>query len=44
AILEQREVLNSSSEAPMNQFYSNADVSVLTDIVDAQFPVAYLNF
>ncbi len=44
AILEQREVLNSSSEAPLNQFYSNGDVSVLTDILDAQFPVAYLNF
>lgn len=43
-VLEQHQLLNMQTSSANNQFYTNGNVSVLKDILDAQYDVEFLKF
>ncbi|WP_417370834.1 glutamate racemase [Gelidibacter japonicus] len=44
AVLEQRQLLNTTSTQGDNQFFSNGTIDVLNDILDGKYKVQYLKF
>lgn len=44
AVLEQRQLLNTTSTQADNQFFSNGTIDVLNDILDGKYKVQYLKF
>ncbi|WP_431137072.1 glutamate racemase [Psychroserpens mesophilus] len=44
AVLEQNQLLNKTAKTPENAFYINTNITVLKDIVGANFKVEYLDF
>ncbi|MEH6537966.1 MAG: glutamate racemase [Psychroserpens sp.] len=44
SVLEQHNLLNDTTRTPQNNFFSNGNVNVLKTILDAKFPVSYLDF
>lgn len=44
AILEKHQLLNTQTEVPRNEFFTNGNVTVLDAILEHQFKVDYLNF